>query len=167
MNIFFLYSNPKQAAEAHCDKHVVKMIIETAQLLYSAHWMTNSLLPANAYKLAHKNHPSAIWARESLTNYMWLCSLGWWLCKEYQFRYGETKLHKSEEHIVWLLNNPPKLPFIGMTPIRLAMPDEYKQADPIQAYRTFYIESKLKARNIVKYTKREPPDFIKNGFIIT
>ena len=164
MNIFFLYKNPRKAAEAHCDKHVVKMIIETAQLLYSAHWVTESLLPANAYKLAHKNHPSAIWTRESLTNYMWLCSLGWWLCKEYQFRYGETKTHKSEEHIVWLLNNPPKLPFIDMTPIRLAMPDEYKTADAIEAYRTFYIESKLKARNIVKYTKREPPEFIYSAY---
>lgn len=161
MNIFFLYKNPRKAAEAHCDKHVVKMIIETAQLLYSAHWMTNSPLLPNAYKLAHKNHPSAIWTRESLTNYLWLCSLGWWLCKEYQFRYGENKIHKSEEHIVWLLNNPPNLPFIDMTPIRLAMPDEYKTSDAIEAYRTFYIESKLKKRNIVKYTKRQPPEFIK------
>jgi hypothetical protein len=160
MNIFFLYRNPRKAAEAHCDKHVVKMIIETAQLLYSAHWLTDSALPENAYKLAHKNHPSAIWTRESLTNYMWLCSLGWWLCKEYQFRYGETKVHKTEPHIVWLLNNPPKLPFVNMTPLRLAMPDEYKQKNPIKAYRKFYIESKLKARNIVKYTKREPPEFI-------
>uniref|UniRef100_A0A6C0JNT7 Uncharacterized protein n=1 Tax=viral metagenome TaxID=1070528 RepID=A0A6C0JNT7_9ZZZZ len=160
MNIFFLYKNPRTAAEAHCDKHVVKMIIETAQLLYSAHWMTNSILPENAYKLAHKNHPSAIWTRESLTNYMWLCSLGWWLCKEYQFRYGENKVHKSEEHIIWLLNNPPKLPFVDMTPVRLAMPDEYKMPDPIESYQKYYIEAKLKIRGIVKYTKRDPPDFI-------
>jgi hypothetical protein len=162
MNIFFLNWNPRKAAEYHCDKHVVKMIIETAQLLYSAHWMTNSPLLPNAYKLAHKNHPSAIWARESLTNYLWLCSLGWWLCKEYQFRYGESKVHKTEEHIVWLLNNHPNIPFIAMTPIRLAMPDEYKNSNAIKAYRTFYIESKLKARGIVKYTKREAPEFIRD-----
>lgn len=162
MNIFFLSWNPRQAAEFHCDKHVVKMIIETAQLLYSAHWMTDSSLLPNAYKLAHKNHPSAIWARESLTNYLWLASLGWWLCKEYQFRYGATKTHKTEQHIVWLLNNHPKIPLIGMTPVRLAMPIEYKTFNPIKAYRTFYIESKLKARGIVKYTRREPPEFIQN-----
>jgi len=162
MNIFFLSWKPRQAAEYHCDKHVVKMIIETAQLLYSAHWVLETPnLPENAYKLAHKNHPSAIWTRESLTNYLWLASLGWWLCKEYQFRYGEKKTHKTEAHIVWLLNNHPKLPRVGMTPARLAMPDEYKTSDTITAYRTFYIESKLKARNIVKYTKREAPEFIK------
>lgn len=161
MNIFFLSWKPRQAAEFHCDKHVVKMIIETAQLLYSAHWVLETpTLPPNAYKLAHKNHPSAIWTRESLTNYLWLCSLGWWLCKEYQFRYGETKIHKTEEHIVWLLNNPPRMPAVDMTPVRLAMPNEYKMSDPIESYQKFYIESKLKARNIVKYTKREPPEFL-------
>jgi hypothetical protein len=162
MNIFFLSWKPREAAEYHCDKHVVKMIIETAQLLYAAHWVLETPnLPPNAYKLAHKNHPSAIWTRESLTNYLWLSSLGWWLCKEYQFRYGESKVHKTEAHIVWLLNNPPKMPSVNMTPVRLAMPNEYKMSDPIVSYQKFYIESKLKARNIVKYTKREAPDFIK------
>jgi hypothetical protein len=162
MNIFFLSLNPKQAAELHCDKHVVKMIIETAQLLYSAHWVLNPEgLNENSYKLAHKNHPCAIWVRTSLTNYMWLASLGWWLCKEYQYRYGEQKVHKTEAHIVWLLNNPPKsILFIGLTPPMLAMPDEYKQDDPILAYQTYYIESKMKDRNIVRYTKRDWPLFL-------
>ena len=101
MNIFLLHCNPRKAAEYHCDKHAVQMILETAQLLYSAHWMLNSPLPANAYKLAHKNHPCSIWVRASLTNYMWLSSLGWWLCKEYSNRYGDTKTHKTEAHIVY------------------------------------------------------------------
>lgn len=162
MNIFFLSWKPRQAAESHCDKHVVKMIIETAQLLYAAHWVLETHnLPPNAYKLSHKNHPSAIWTRESLTNYLWLCSLGWWLCKEYQFRYGENKTHKTEAHIVWLLNNPPKMLSVDMTPVKLAMPDEYKMPDPIDSYQKYYIEAKLKKRGIVKYTKREAPDFIK------
>ena len=161
MNIFFLSLLPREAAQYHCDKHVVKMILETAQLLYSAHWILETPnMPENAYKLSHKNHPSAIWTRESLHNYLWLCSLGWWLCKEYQFRYGETKIHKTEQHILWLLKNHPNLPFLAMTPVRQAMPDEYKHKDPIEAYRTYYIEAKLKKRNIVKYTKREIPDFI-------
>ena len=166
MNIFFLHRNPRIAAEYHCDKHVVKMIIETAQLLYSAHWMLNSPLPETAYKLAHKNHPCSIWVRQSVTNYMWLCSLGWWLCKEYQFRYGEHKVHKSEQHIVWLLHNPPKgIPNLELTPPVLAMPNEYKQEDPIEAYKTFYIQSKHIERGIVDYTVRDPPKWMVPFFL--
>jgi Pyrimidine dimer DNA glycosylase len=161
MNIFFLHRNPRIAAQYHCDKHVVKMIIETAQLLYSAHWMLNSQLPTNAYKLAHKNHPCSIWVRQSITNYMWLASLGWWLCKEYQARYGVHKVHKTEAHIVWLIHNPPRgIPYLDMTPLAQAMPDIYKDENPIRAYRRFYICSKVKERNIVTYTRRPPPPFL-------
>jgi hypothetical protein len=166
MNIFFLSRSPKEAARLHCDKHVVKMILETAQLLYSAHWVLNPEgLNENAYKLAHKNHPCAIWVRSSLSNYLWLASLGWWLCKEYQYRYGEQKVHKSEAHIVWLLQNPPKyIPYEFMTYPALAMPDEYKQEDPIRAYQLYYIESKFKQRGIVNYTKREWPLFLQKVY---
>jgi hypothetical protein len=161
MNIFLLHWNPQIAAHYHADKHVVKMILETAQVLYSVHWMLNSPLPENAYKLSHKNHPCSIWARKSLTNYLWLCSLGWWLCKEYQYRYGEQKTHKTESHIVWLLHNHPKdIPYLAMTPPAQAMPNDYKNEDPVQAYRTYYIESKMKERGIVHYTKREKPPFL-------
>jgi hypothetical protein len=162
MNIFFLSLNPREAARLHCDKHVVKMILETAQLLYSAHWVLNPEgLCENAYKLAHKNHPCSIWVRTSITNYLWLASLGWWLCKEYQHRYGIQKIHKTEEHIIWLLNNPPiSIDYIEFTRPALAMPVEYKQEDPIESYKLFYIESKLKVRNIVNYTKREWPEFL-------
>ena len=161
MNIFFLSFNPKTAAEYHCDKHVVKMIIETAQLLYSAHWMLNpSGLPDTAYKIAHQNHPCSIWVRESLSNYTWLCELGYWLCQEYRFRYGD-KEHKTEAHLIWLRANPPHmLQDIGVTEIRLAMPIEYKLPNPVEAYRMFYIESKYRIRNIVRYSKRSPPDFL-------
>ena len=161
MNIFFLSMNPRKAAEYHCDKHVVKMIIETAQLLYSSHWILETPnLPENAYKLAHKNHPCAKWVRESLANYLWLCSLGWWLCKEYQFRYGDQKIHKTEAHILWLLNNHPKFIDICFTKPPQAMPDEFKHRRVVKAYRTFYIESKMKQRGIVKYTIRDTPEFI-------
>ena len=161
MNIFFLHFDPKKAAEYHCDKHVVKMILETAQMLYSAHWFLQSPLPEGAYKKAHINHPCSIWVRQSLENYKWLCQLGWYLCKEYQYRYGESKVHKSESHIVWLTNNPP----VGLkgqyiTELPQAMPIEYKHSNPVTAYRTYYVENKLKIRNIVKYTRRPPPEFI-------
>jgi len=164
MNIFILHRTPRKSAEFHCDKHVIKMIIETAQLLYSVHWTLQTPdMPSNAYKLSHKNHPCAIWCRQSLSNYLWLASLGWWLCKEYQYRYGINKTHKTETHIVWLLNNPPHtLPNIGLTTFAQAMPNEYKNRDITIAYQTYYIESKLKQRNIVKYTRRLPPDFIQS-----
>jgi hypothetical protein len=153
--------NPRIAAQYHCDKHVLKMIIETAQLLYSVHWTLNSPLPVNAYKLSHKNHPCAVWARTSITNYLWLCTLGWWLCKEYQYRYGELKVHKTESHITWLLHNHPvDIPYLTMTAPALAMPEQFKCENPIRAYRKFYIGSKLKERGIVKYKCREPPLFL-------
>lgn len=161
MNIFFLSLNPQEAARLHCDKHVVKMILETAQLLYSAHWILDPEgLPEKAYKLAHKNHPCSIWVRTSLTNYLWLASLGLWLCKEYKYRYGEHKTHKTEEHLIWLFNNYPlNIPISGFTSPALAMPDQYKQYSVVDSYRTYYIESKFKDRGIVNYTRREWPDF--------
>lgn len=160
MNIFFLSFNPKEAAEYHCDKHVVKMIIETAQLLYSAHWMVNpDVLSHSSYKVTHKNHPCAKWVRESLSNYTWLANLGYWLCQEYRFRYKD-RTHKTEAHIEWLHIHPPDIKDIGITEIRLAMPDEYKQPNPVESYRMFYRESKLRIRKIVKYTRRDIPFFL-------
>lgn len=138
------------------------MILESAQLLYTAHWVLNpESIPETAYKKTHMNHPSAIWVRESIDNYMWVANLGWWLCKEYQFRYGEKKQHKTEAHIKWLLENPPKsIHKIGFTTFRLAMPDIYKTEDPVESYKSFYRESKMKERNIVTYTRRERPAFL-------
>ena len=162
MNIFFLSLNPEEAARLHCDKHVVKMILESTQLLYSSHWILNpENVPENAYKLAHKNHPCSIWVRSSITNYMWLASLGLWLCEEYQYRYGEHKTHKSQQHLEWLFTHPPSsIPIGGFTEPPLAMPDEYKRLDLIESYQEYYIESKFKNRGIVNYTRREWPSFL-------
>jgi hypothetical protein len=162
MNIFVLHRHPILAAKRHCDKHVVKMILETAQLLYSAHHVLGpGELPEGAYKKTHANHPCALWVRESLANYSWLAQLGWYLCKEYQHRYGDTKTHKTERHIVWLQSNPPAtIPNVPKTPFRMAMPDVYKHEDPVVAYQTFYRESKLRERGIVTYTRRAWPEFL-------
>jgi hypothetical protein len=160
MNIFVLSRCPRLAARLHCDKHVVKMILETAQLLYSAHHVLGTPeLPEGAYKKTHANHPCALWVRESRANYLWLAELGLELCKEYQYRYGEHKIHKTERHLLWLKANAPVLPDGEATPFRQAMPDEYKHPDAVQAYRTYYLEVKV-ARGIVKYTRRERPDFL-------
>lgn len=161
MNIFVLHLLPSIAAQMHCDKHVVKMILESAQLLYSAHHVAGGPLPDGAYKKTHVNHPCAIWVRQSAENYKWLCELGFWLCKEYQYRYGEHKVHKTERHILWLSENlPAGIPDIPRTPFPQAMPVEYKRDDAVEAYHAYYIENKLKIRNIVKYTRREFPDFL-------
>jgi hypothetical protein len=77
MNIFYLDKSPYTCARYHCDKHVVKMILETAQLLCGAHWATGGTAQ---YKPTHLNHPCAIWVRKSLSNYKWLCELGFNLC---------------------------------------------------------------------------------------
>lgn len=161
MNIFVLSRCPRTAARLHCDKHVVKMILETAQLLYTAHHVVGTPdLPPTAYKKTHANHPCALWVRESRANYLWLVELGWWLCKEYQVRYGGSKVHKTEWHILWLKSRVPFLPNVSQTSFRLAMPEEYKHPDPVQAYQAYYRENKLKVRGIVNYTRREPPAFL-------
>jgi hypothetical protein len=155
MNIFFLSLDPTEAARLHCDKHVVKMILETAQLLYTAHWMYESTLPDGAYRKTHPNHPSARWVRESLANYVWLCRLGLALCEEYTYRYGKT--HKTQHHLEWLIAHSPRgLVNIGWTLPRLAMPDEFKNNDPVVAYRNYYKGAKSR---LLSYTKRPMPDF--------
>jgi len=155
MNIFFLSLNPTEAARLHCDKHVVKMILETAQLLYTAHWVYESPLPEGAYRKTHPNHPSARWVRESLVNYRWLCALGMALCEEYTYRYG--KVHKTEPHLRWLTaNSPIQLVDVGWTLPRLAMPDEFKDKDPVVAYRRYYLGAKVR---LLSYTKRPTPTF--------
>jgi hypothetical protein len=133
MNIFFLDYNTQKCAQYHCDKHVVKMILETAQLLCGVHHMTPQVFSEVPYKLSHKNHPCAIWCRESLSNYLYLCDLGLELCKEYSYRYG--KRHKSQDIIEWCMINKPKILDLGFTEPPKAMPDEFKVRDVIESYR--------------------------------
>jgi hypothetical protein len=152
MNIFVLDSNPKKCAEYHNDKHCVKMILETAQLLCGVHWVLGGEAP---YKLSHKNHPCAIWTRECIENYIWLCDLGLELCAEYTYRYG--KRHKSEDIIEWCLMNQPDLRDNGdITEFAVAMPDECKNDDIVQAYRTYYMVEK---RSIAVWKNREIPEW--------
>ena len=152
MNIFFLDKNPKKCAEYHNDKHVVKMILETAQLLCGVHWVTGSEAP---YKLSHANHPCSKWAREDLNNYLWLCELGLYLCWEYKHRYGKT--HKSYEIIVWCVDNHPNIPDNELTQPALAMPEEYKVLNnPVLSYRNYYMGSK---RDFSKWKNRSVPNW--------
>lgn len=138
MNIFFLHLIPSICATMHVDKHVIKMILETTQLLCSAWHIIdpNHEIYNPCYKLTHKNHPSAIWTRESSYNYSWLCQLGLELCKEYTYRYGKT--HKCEQYIISLSENIPLLPSDEWTPPKPAMPDQYKCSDVVDSYRNYY-----------------------------
>jgi hypothetical protein len=150
MNIFVLDLEPKKCAEYHMDKHAVKMILESVQLLCGVHWVTGSEAP---YKLSHKNHPCSIWVRECYENYVWLCDLGMELCKEYSHRYG--KRHKSQDIIEWCIVNKPNIRNNGdITPFALAMPDECKIGDTVESYRTYYIKEKYK---IATWKNREIP----------
>ena len=133
MNIFVVDENPRIAARQLCDKHVVKMILESAQMLCSA--FENGKAP---YRRAYYNHPCTKWARESIANYEWLLTHAYQLCEEYFQRYG--KIHKSLDAIDWCDNNylSLNLPNTILTPFAQAMPDEYKNDNPIQAYRNYY-----------------------------
>ena len=154
MNIFILDYDVKKCAKYHVDKHVVKMILETAQLLCGGHWVVNSEAP---YKLSHKNHPCSIWARESLTNYLYLCELGLELCYEYTYRYG--KKHKSQQVIEWCIENKPNIKDIGFTEPAKAMPDEYKVKSVVESYRNYYREAKSGFAN---WKNREIPEWFNN-----
>ena len=152
MNIFFLDENPILSAQYHVDKHVVKMILETAQLLCSVHHTTDQVTDQVPYKLSHKNHPCAIWARESLSNYLYLCELGLELGKEYTYRYG--KRHKSIEVIEWCIVNKPNIPDIGFTTPARAMPDEFKVDSVVESYRNYYMGAKS---DLASWKNREKP----------
>jgi hypothetical protein len=152
MNIFFLDENPTLSAKYHVDKHVVKMILETAQLLCGVHHATDQVTDQVPYKLSHKNHPCAIWARESLSNYLYLCELGLELGKEYTYRYG--KRHKSIEVIEWCIVNKPNIPDIGFTKPAMAMPDEFKVDSVVESYRNYYMGAKS---DLASWKNREKP----------
>jgi hypothetical protein len=140
MNIFYLAADPYVAASMHCDKHVCKMIIETAQMLSSVQARYGS--DNTPYKPTHVKHPSTLWAGDSSSNYRWLVSLGKGLCNEYTRRYG--KIHKTQEIIDKLSESPDGLPDVGYTKMPQCMPEEYKTEDSITAYRNYYIADKAR-----------------------
>lgn len=141
MNIFYLHENPVTAARYHCDKHVVKMILEYAQLLSTAHHILDGDdAPEGIYKCTHKNHPSAVWVRQSKDNYLWTFDLLNWLLTEYTERYN--KIHKTSRLIPELVQPPVNIPDTGFTQPPQCMPDEYKCDDAVEAYRNYYIGDK-------------------------
>jgi hypothetical protein len=186
MNIFFLSSDPVKAAQMHADKHVVKMLLESTQLLWTAHHVAAAdagvaipeieTAPPTAtgrtggYRPTHRNHPCAIWVRASVANYRWLVALASSLADEYHYRYPTRReAHACEVHVAWLRDHLP-VSFAAaeekektskqMTMPALAMPVEFKiSPNPVTCYRAFYVGSK-KARGIIRYTRRDAPAWL-------
>lgn len=164
MNIFYLDHNPRVAASFHGDKHVVKMCIETAQMLCTAHHLLNKdNVKTGLYKATHINHPCNIWIRENSANYNWAFTLFESLCYEFYIR--RNKIHASQK-LLSILAEPPDI--IKFSNIRsmpaLAMPEQFKTRSPVVSYRNYYASKH--EEGIVTYNwsqKRKEPWWLKNG----
>jgi hypothetical protein len=136
MNIFVLHHSAPIAASYHSDVHVVKMCLETAQILATVHHLHGNG-DAVKYKPTHEHHPCVVWAAASLSNYRWLQTLGQALCRQYQIRF--KKEHACRALFLGELSNaPPALNRAPTVPFALCMPDECKTADPVESYRNYY-----------------------------
>ena len=143
MNIFYLDKCPDKAARLQYNKHVVKMILESAQMLCTAHhcfgdtWQKENV----PYKQAHLNHPSTVWTRRSKATYMWLYNHMMALGDEYTKRYGKT--HLSITKCKDFLAKPPvHIQGDEFVQPPQCMPDEYKDTCSIKAYWNYYIAEK-------------------------
>ena len=158
MNIFILDRDLVKSAQAHVDKHIVKMPLETAQLLCTARHELGEVAETIPYRKTHVNHPCSVWATESYTNYQWLCDMGIELCKEYTYRYG--KVHKCQAVIENCIENTPDpnvFTYLELTEFPQAMDDEYKLNDPVLAYRNYYNKAKS---HLHSWKNRQPPHWI-------
>jgi len=183
MNIFVLDNNPVTAAKMMCDKHVIKMILESCQLLSTAHhvldgesifvdsgkkkYNTYSCNNSNICKATMINHPCTIWTRKTSENYIWLHRHAVALSNEYTFRYGKIHAMNSmlESH---LCRFPAKIQLGSLTPFAQAMPDCYKNPYAVDAYRAYYIGEKMR---FAKWKKGNVPDWFfkisKDDFIFS
>ena len=177
MNIFYLHPDPKTCAELHNDKHVVKMILEYAQLLSTAHRVidgvpsidrgtrtgrqrTSYILSDSRddvlYRATHINHPSAVWVRKSYENYEWLYKLFIAVLNEYTHRYG--KIHATARLIDVLRILPNRIPMgVGFTEPTPAMPDEFKvSGNSVRSYINYYLGAK---QHLASWKKRQIPEW--------
>lgn len=175
MNIFFLAATPSEIADMYCDQHVVKIILEICQMLYTSwyfsdeHHVVTTQAPLNksgkarGYRPAHKGHPMTMWVASSRENYLFAADLALALAEEYTGRYGKT--HSCEEHARWLRENLPSRFELrvstkayyatevppGLTPIPECMPDDYKGPNIVDAYQMYYMMDKLQ---FARYTPK-------------
>jgi len=174
VNIFVLDRDPGRAARYHCDKHVVRMVLETAQLLSTALWAVDEpsarRLERNGliYRPTHRRHPCALWTAQCPGNYRWLARLGMALVAEYQYRY-EARHHRSAPVIEYCADSGMDLICRAQrdtggrrrrTPFALAMPGEYKSADAVASYRRYYLAEKAP---FCCWTRRRVPRWFSEG----
>lgn len=153
MNIFVLDTDPRKAASTQLDKHVVKMPLESAQMLCSALIAHGS--NDTPYRKAHPKHPCTLWAAKTRSNFDWLVQHGTALCEEYTSRYG--KRHKSQDVIEWCAERASMIPPGDLTPFAQAMPEQYKNPNPVIAYQQYYMGEK---RNIATWKQNRPSWFV-------
>ena len=151
MNIFVLDNDLRACARAHTNAHIVKQMLESAQILSTV--CRESGLDCG-YKSTHKHHPCVKWASKSIQNWKWLRDLAYELNHEWKYRFNHDHDSKSIEMIKTL--EEPDLPDIGMTPFALAMPDEYKTNNPVKSYRLYYMGGK---RHLANWGIREQPEW--------
>lgn len=151
VNIFILDQDPQKAAQYHCDQHVVKMILESAQMLCTTLHLMGKRAP---YRKTHEKHPCVLWLLESLHNWFFLKTLAEELNREFLYRYEREVDHASWSAIKELL--PPPLPQRERTPFVQAMPPQYRRQDPVSAYRLYYVAEKPFAQ---WKRRREIPDW--------
>jgi len=161
MNIFYLHCNPRTAAEMMCDKHIVKMLLETGQILSTVHDIYG-VHQDGMYKPTHRKHPSTIWASENVLQYDWVYQHFCALNDEYWFRYGKDHLtFKKLNDLVWRC--PVGMPLGKFKEPPLAMPDDVKtEGDAVKSYRDYYNKHK---HSFAKWTKREVPDWFESVFV--
>lgn len=151
MNIFAVDRCPDISAKSLCDKHVVKMILESAQILSTVHYLVDGEgCRSGLYKPTHTRHPSVVWAADRAENYHWLSLHLEALCDEYSDRYG--RCHKTQEDgiVTRLMYAPKKQKFYSgeVRPITVAMAPEFKffetksWDDVTKAYRLYYVLDK-------------------------
>lgn len=154
MNIFALHNDPKTAALFHTDKHVVKMITESTQIMCTTVRLTGLDI---GYRKTHVNHPCTVWTRSSLSNYLWLKDLVHYLHDEWIYRYNHpiNSIHKA--YGVMLTLPIPKIKDVGLTPFALAMPEKYHSKNHIESYRKYYA---LDKRHLHAWKRRSKPVWI-------
>ena len=162
MNIFFLDKTPELSAEYLCDKHIPKMLLESAQMLSTAVQSYTGRID-KLYKPAYPNHPMTKWVSEHSKNFDWTLLLGCKISDEYKFRFG--KYHKSENIVETLCFAVEDNSFTGygmkgnMTTPPQCMPDQYRNKNYVTAYRNYYKGEKTFA----KWEKgRQQPEWWKN-----
>jgi hypothetical protein len=153
MNIFYLDPDPKVSAQSMTNKHVVKMILESAQLMSTAHHVLDGE-NTKLYKKTHVNHPSAVWVRQSILHYKWLYEHYLALCDEYILRYN--KVHKTDKDLSIILSYAPKNidEKTQFSEPPQAMPVQYHDDSSVSAYRHYYNKEKLKLEEDIERFKR-------------